>query len=98
MARLSCVATPLALPRWTTPPDSTSLRKARAKVAAQTSRTDHRYPHSGSQELAMAKQGNGCVSDPDAGSGPSSIRPSPLYDKEQFLLIRAQFQSEKRIV
>jgi hypothetical protein len=38
---------------------STSLRKARAKVAAQTSRTDHRYAHSGSQELALVKQGNG---------------------------------------
>jgi hypothetical protein len=61
---------------------STSLRKARAKVAAQTSRTDHRYAHSGSQELALAKQGNGCVSDPDRGSALASIRHSPLYDKE----------------
>jgi hypothetical protein len=37
---------------------STALRKARAKVAAQTSRTDHSYAHCGSQEMALAKQGN----------------------------------------
>src|SRR5882724_3179506 len=76
----------------------TALRKACAKVAAQTSRTDHCYAHGGSQELTQSRQGNGQVSDRIETLLLRRSGPLLFTKTGQLQLIRAQFQSEKRIV